>query len=817
MADEGKSYGVGGSSGRFRTFLIFIIGLVFVIGIMAYLYHRHNAQGGVESGASLVRAPTIGSVPGEATTPEYARTVEQENIRQAEEAAKKGGSSIATIVRPSFEGGGEFEASDTATPGCTLDDLRKARDAGVKASELKCRGCSAKELRAAGFTAAELVAAGFGAADLGKAGFTAAELKAAGITAAELLKAGFSPNQLAQAGYTVCDLAQAGTKPNQLQAAGFTVEQLAEAGIGVKPGKDAPKDCNPQSLARAKRSGITVAELRSLNCGAAALRTAGYTARELRAACYTASELKAAGFTAAEMRDAGFSAAELRSAGFSAKELKDAGFNAKELREGGFSAEQLKRAGFTADELQKAGYTAGDIKRAGFTPEEMAAAGLGGAAAAGIDNVTLMAAKAALQNPCSELSLLNAKQQNIPVEQLKSYHCTALQLQNAGFDSATVAAAAIQNPCNLAMLQMLKQTNISVEQLRSYQCTAQQLQAAGFDANTIAAAAYQSPCSEASLQAAKQQNMSVEQLKTLHCTAAELSKAGFDPATVAAAAVMAAKEGAKNPWAVEDAFERTLTPEQRRDLLDKSTQAMETQTGNMFAGWAPPVNQVYVAAPQSKEKPVLGGGGDGKGRGEGAEGGAAGEAGGKKLKGTVVKAGTIMYASLDTSINSDEKSPILATVVSGQLKGARLIGEFSLQGDVIVVNFNKINLPQLPTSVAFKGVAIDPETARTALAHNVDNHYLLRYGSLFASSFVSGLATAITSSGSQSSSGAGGLVVTHAPLTTFETILTALGAVGTAYSSVMGANFNTPPTVTIEGGSAIGILLTDDLELPERI
>lgn len=771
MADEGKSYGVGGSSGRFRTFIIFVVGLVFVIGIMAYLYHRHNAQGGVESAASLARPPSIGSVPGEATTPEYARTVEAENIRQAEEAAKKGGSSVATIVRPVFEGGGEYEATENAKPGCTMEDLKKARDAGVKASELKCRGCSARELKAAGYTAAELVEAGYGAAELARAGFTAAELKAAGVTAAELLKAGLSPNQLAQAGYTVCDLVQAGTKPNQLQAAGFTTEQLAEAGIGVKPGKDAPKDCNPQSLARAKRSGITAAELRGLSCGAGALRTAGYTARELRAACYSAAELRAAGYTAAELKDAGFSAAELRAAGFSAKELKDAGFSPKELRDAGYSAEQLRKAGFTPDELRKAGYTDGDLQRAGFTTEEL---GRGGAAALSpAESAALAAAKASLENPCSELSLRQAKAQNISVEKLKSFHCTALQLQNAGFDAQTVAAAAIQNPCSEASLQLAKQQGISVEQLRSYQCTA-----------------------------------------------AELTKAGFDPATVAAAAavgrVMVAANGTKNPWGAQDAFEKSLTPEQRRDLMDRTTQAMENVSGTMLAGWVPPANQVYVAAP-----PPKGGsgalGGDGKGRGEGAEGAGGGQESGKKLKGTVVKAGTVMYASLDTSVNSDEKSPILATVVSGQLKGARLIGEFTLQGDVIVVNFNKINLPQLPTSVAFKGVAIDPETARTALAHNVDNHYLLRYGSLFASSFVSGLATAITSSGSQSSSGAGGLVVTHAPLTTFETILTALGAVGTAYSSVMGANFNTPPTVTIEGGSAIGILLTDDLELPERI
>ena len=106
-----------------------------------------------------------------------------------------------------------------------------------------------------------------------------------------------------------------------------------------------------------------------------------------------------------------------------------------------------------------------------------------------------------------------------------------------------------------------------------------------------------------------------------------------------------------------------------------------------------------------------------------------------------------MYGTIDTSINSDEKSPVLASIVSGELKGAHLVGEFSLQNDVVVVKFTKISVPQIPNSLPVDAYAIDPDTARTALAHDVDNHYMLRYGTLFASSFLSGLASAISSSG----------------------------------------------------------------------
>ena len=725
MADENQSYGVGGRSGRFRTFIIFIVSMIVVIGAMGYLYYARHSQVGVESKAVLTKPPSIGSVPGEATTPEYARTVEQENIRLAEEAAKTGGSSVATIVRPSFAGAGDFESSDSAQPGCSMEELKRARDAGVKASELKCRGCTAKQLREAGYTAAELVAAGFSAADLKKAGFTAAELRAAGLSAAELRKAGFSAYELAQAGYTACDMARAGAKPEELQAAGFKDDQLAAAGLGPKFTREIPKNCDAAGLTAAKRAGILPAELRKLNCGAGALRAAGYNATELRAACFTAAELKAAGFTAAELRAAGFTAAELRAAGYTAKELKDAGFSAADLRAAGYSAEQLRAAGFTAAELQKAGFTVGELRRAGFSDKELAAAGLvegagpglsaadaaAAAAAAGLDAEALLAAREALKNPCSELSLQNAKKLGKTYEELKGFNCSVAQFQNAG----------IAVPAGLTRLS------------------------------------------------------------------------------------------------AREAYERGLTPDQRRDLITNTTSVMETMSTNLFSTWAPPDKQAYVAAVEVKEVGENGRNGRGKGSGEGEAGGVVGPDGKpmRRPTGPVIKAGTVMYGTIDSSINSDEKSPILASIVSGELRGARLVGEFELRGEVVVVKFTKINVPQVTTSLPLEAYAIDPDTARTALAHEVDNHYLLRYGTLFASSFVSGLASAISSSGSQTSSGAGGIVTTHDPLNTSQQITVALGNVGTQFAAQMGSVFTTPPTVTIEGGAPIGILFTTDLMLPE--
>ena len=59
-----------------------------------------------------------------------------------------------------------------------------------------------------------------------------------------------------------------------------------------------------------------------------------------------------------------------------------------------------------------------------------------------------------------------------------------------------------------------------------------------------------------------------------------------------------------------------------------------------------------------------------------------------------MKAGDIMFAVLDTSINTDEKNtPIMARIVGGPYKGGKLIGRFTLTDKRVMLSFNLLNLP----------------------------------------------------------------------------------------------------------------------------
>ena len=161
----------------------------------------------------------------------------------------------------------------------------------------------------------------------------------------------------------------------------------------------------------------------------------------------------------------------------------------------------------------------------------------------------------------------------------------------------------------------------------------------------------------------------------------------------------------------------------------------------------------------------------------------------------------------------------MAHIVTGALKGATILGTFTRVDQRVLLRFNLVNMPGYNHTFAMNGVAIDPDTARTALSGEVNNHYLLRYGTLFASAFLQGFATALTTTSSNNNCQGSiicNVTATQSPLNTGQQAVYALGTVGSRYATVMASNFTTPPTVKIPGGSGFGLLIMSDLQLPSQ-
>lgn len=186
----------------------------------------------------------------------------------------------------------------------------------------------------------------------------------------------------------------------------------------------------------------------------------------------------------------------------------------------------------------------------------------------------------------------------------------------------------------------------------------------------------------------------------------------------------------------------------------------------------------------------------------------------------LIKAGTILFAILDTAVDSDYPStPVMATIINGKFKGSKLLGKIALaqgpnygQGqDRVSLSFTLMNKEDWTASKSVSAFAIDPDTARAVMASSVNYHYLMRYGSLFASSFLSGYASAISNSGSTSTPGIFGTTTTHSPMSPGEKIAVGLGQVGTALTNVVSNYTNIPPTVKVNSGVGLGILFMADV------
>ncbi|KTD32661.1 protein IcmE (DotG) [Legionella moravica] len=670
--------------------------------------------------------------------------------------------------------------NDIKNAGCDVEVLKKQRAAGVSAALIKqYAGCSAQALKAAGFSDAELADAGFTPQEISSAGaLSDADVKAAGCDPDKLKKLlnagvsakrirdlnGCSAEALKKAGFDVKSLMDAGFTPAELLAAGFSQKQLQDAGLSpasiIASGRTA--DCSVESLKKARAAGVSALTIKqTMGCSAAALKAAGYSAKELKDAGFTAAELKAAGFSAKDLKDAGFSAKELRDAGFSAQDLKAAGFSAKELKDAGFSAAELKAAGFSAAQLKAAGFSAKDLKDAGFSAADLKNAGF--------------SAKELKDAGFSASDLKNA---GFSAKDLKDAGFSAAELKNAGYSAAE-----------------LRNAGYTAAELKDAGFTAGQLQAAGFSAAESSMAGLQEPN--------LQQNPS--------------SLTGIPGFPGQKTSASQAASSSDQLQAILNKQNQQMAEQKYQQKIQQRTSDMLSAANQSIQGWKTVSTQVYTAG--TEEKPAgaseIAPAGSANPTAQGQQAQAQNNAPPQKA---IIKTGDIVFAVMDTSVNSDEPGPILATIVTGKLKGAKLIGSFNLpsNADKMVITFNTMSVPGAAKTTSISAFAIDPNTARTALSSRTDHHYLMRYGSLFASSFIEGFGNAFQSANTTVSIGGTGggnniTVSNGIGRSSLENAVIGLATVGKSWGQQAQQLFNTPTTVEVFSGTGLGILFTQDV------
>jgi intracellular multiplication protein IcmE len=263
-----------------------------------------------------------------------------------------------------------------------------------------------------------------------------------------------------------------------------------------------------------------------------------------------------------------------------------------------------------------------------------------------------------------------------------------------------------------------------------------------------------------------------------------------------------------------DAQKQTQTQNQtenqqaRNQQLTSTMTAMQSGLQNLSSSWSTPTLATVAGTPPSDDN-----------------------SSGTPQGPVAIKAGTILFGVIDTALDSDEpNTPVLAHIVEGKYKGARLLGGFTTStpsagaDGALVIQFNTMSLPTVGSSFSINAYAVDAKTGSNSVVTSVNNHYLLRYGMLFASSFLQGFGNAYQSyqyncpPGTQNCSvvntNSTGTTNLETTPTTETAMYQGLGQMGQNAAQAAAQEFNTPPTIKVAQGTGIGVLFMSDLRIP---
>ncbi len=146
----------------------------------------------------------------------------------------------------------------------------------------------------------------------------------------------------------------------------------------------------------------------------------------------------------------------------------------------------------------------------------------------------------------------------------------------------------------------------------------------------------------------------------------------------------------------------------------------------------------------------------------------------------------------------------------GKYRDARLLGGFQRHDERMILVFNRAVLAS-GQSFQLEAYAVDPQTSEASVASSVDTHFFSRWGGLIASAFLEGLGSAKDIAARQALS----MAMATMQVTRWSGIITALKTRhglqperwAKKASKIFEKNFDRPPTVHLESGTTVGILI----------
>lgn len=180
----------------------------------------------------------------------------------------------------------------------------------------------------------------------------------------------------------------------------------------------------------------------------------------------------------------------------------------------------------------------------------------------------------------------------------------------------------------------------------------------------------------------------------------------------------------------------------------------------------------------------------------------------------IIPAGKIVYGQMLLEANSDVPYTVLAEMVSGPLKGWKLLGEFAVLDDVELLGIEfEMAVNDEGKQYEIEAVMLDPDTGLAGLRTDIDHRYLKRVVFPAAAEFISGYASAIAESGRTSVTVTGETVTTaENPTTDEQEVATGVEEAADEIANILDEIGDVEVKIIIEAGTPIGVFFTQNVE-----
>ena len=179
----------------------------------------------------------------------------------------------------------------------------------------------------------------------------------------------------------------------------------------------------------------------------------------------------------------------------------------------------------------------------------------------------------------------------------------------------------------------------------------------------------------------------------------------------------------------------------------------------------------------------------------------------------IIPAGKIVYGQLLLEANSDVPSVVLGQMVSGPLKGWKVLGSFEALEDIemIAITFDTA-VNEDGDQYEIDAIMLNPDTGLAAMSTDVDHRYLKRVILPSAAVFIEGFASAVADTGRTSVFVRGESVVTdEREADDEEEVATGVQEAGQKIGEFLDEEGDVPIQIIIDAGTPIGIFFAENV------